>query len=175
MVKKLQLYVLYSYITNHENSTYFAKVIFSMICWVGSVIGNLVAYKELWSDNFAVQLALYAWSAICCFGLAFFIAMLNSESKILKMSNKYNNGCSYNEIKINDRKDLLLFTFYTYSLMFCSGSMFILLPFKIIIAIGNIFVCSIPRHIIDYFIGDDPEKSDNKSTLQEYNEFITRK
>lgn len=175
MIKKLQLYVLYSYINNHKNSTYFSKVIFSLFCWVGSVIGNLVAYKELWSDNFTVQLALYAWSGLCCLGMAFFIAMLNSESSIIKVSNNYNYGCSYNEIKINDRKDLLLFTFYSYGIICCSGAMFILLPLKIIICIGKVFVCTIPRHIIDYFIGDEPEKSDSKSTLQEYNEFITRK
>lgn len=173
MFKNAQMEILGSYINNDDGP--FFKVLLGIFCWIGAIICNIGLYDDGKQTGIILVLNII-WSCLLFFAVLSFIALIYNEQTIINISCHYSKSAKYNDLDIQSRKALLLYTFFAYSFVILSGGIIVYLPILIIKSIGSVFVITIPNMVVNKLIKDEPIKeTTNKPMIQKYNEFLDEK
>jgi len=176
MIKELQMQLLRSYLGEGIGEKLFWMLILSIICGICSLIANCVIYDATYCIGI-IKFLNICWSVLIFIAVCTGLALLTSECNIISISNHCGLDPKYNDLSIKDRKTLLLFSFYAYTTLCCTGGIFIYIPCIIINKIFRLIAITLPNKIIDQCIKDEPEKlvTNNKSMIQKYDNLLDKK
>lgn len=176
MIKELQMQLLRAYIGEGTGERLCWMLILSIICGICSLITNGIIYDATYCVGI-IKFLNACWSVLIFIAGCTGIALLSSEGDIISISNRCSLDPKYNDLNIKDRKTLLLFSFYAYTTLCCSGGILIYVPCIIIKKIFRLIAITLPNKIIDQCIKDEPEKliTNNKPMIQKYDDFLDKK
>jgi hypothetical protein len=176
MLKELQMQLLRSYLGKGIGEKLFCMILLSIICGICSLITNAVIYDAIYCVGI-IKFLNICWSVLIFISICTGLALLTTECDIISIANHSSLDLKYNNLSIKDRKTLLLFSFYAYTTLCCTGGIFIYILCIIIYKIFNLIAITLPNKIIDQCIKDESEKvvTNNKPMIQKYDDLLDKK
>lgn len=176
MIKELQMQLLRSYLGKGKGEKLFCMLLLSIVCGICSVIANAVIYDATYCVGI-IKFLNVCWTVLLFISTCTGLALVTTESDIISISEHCGLNLKYNDLSIKDRKTLLLFSFYAYTTLCCTGGIFIYILCIIIHKIFTLIAITLPNKIIDQCIKDEPEKvvTNNKPMIQKYDDLLDKK
>jgi len=176
MIKELQMHLLRAYLGKRKGEELCCMLLLSIICGICSIIANIVIYDAIYCVGI-IKFLNVCWTVLIFISICTGLALLTTECDIISIAKHSSLDLKYNNLSIKDRKTLLLFSFYAYTTLCCTGGIFIYIPCIIIYKIFNLIAITLLNKIIDQCIKDEPEKAvtNNKPMIQKYDDLLDKK